>query len=178
MRAKRQACQRRTRRQRSVRLGAPRVTSRPDSCGPAMQAPSRHAWSARGRTQSLTRPGQHPIQLTSSVSGEKKCKNIIKLCTAVAALGAPAFIPAPAPAWVPGCRATGPVAAIRELLELCSTSPQPLLLGGFVLVTNALMAAGLVRVFGLIWGGRAVRTSAPARSSSRRAFWPLTALGP
>lgn len=48
----------------------------------------------------------------------------------------------------------GGFAAIRELLELCTASAQPALLGGFVLVTNALIAAGLVRVFGLIWGGR------------------------
>jgi NAD(P)H-quinone oxidoreductase subunit 5 len=48
----------------------------------------------------------------------------------------------------------GGFAAIRELLELCASSAQPVLLGGFVLVTNALIAAGLVRVFGLIWAGR------------------------
>jgi len=48
----------------------------------------------------------------------------------------------------------GGFAAIRELLELCTSSAQPALLGGFVLITNALIAAGLVRVFGLIWGGK------------------------
>ncbi|KEF41767.1 MAG: NAD(P)H-quinone oxidoreductase subunit F [Cyanobium sp. CACIAM 14] len=48
----------------------------------------------------------------------------------------------------------GGFAGLRELLELCLSSSQPVLLGSFVLVTNALIAAGLVRVFGLIWGGR------------------------
>ena len=45
-------------------------------------------------------------------------------------------------------------AALRELLALTAASPQPLLLGAVVLLTNALISAGLIRVFGLIWGGR------------------------
>lgn len=44
-------------------------------------------------------------------------------------------------------------AALRELLELAANSPQPVLIAGLVLLSNALIAAGLVRVFGLIWGG-------------------------
>ena len=48
----------------------------------------------------------------------------------------------------------GGFAALRELLALATTSSQPLLLGGLVLLTNALFSAGLIRVFGLIWGGR------------------------
>jgi NAD(P)H-quinone oxidoreductase subunit 5 len=47
----------------------------------------------------------------------------------------------------------GGFAALRELLELTGTSSQPLLLGGVVLLTNALISAGLIRVFGQIWGG-------------------------
>ena len=45
-------------------------------------------------------------------------------------------------------------AALRELLALTAASPQPLLLGAVVLLSNALISAGLIRVFGLIWGGR------------------------
>jgi NAD(P)H-quinone oxidoreductase subunit 5 len=48
----------------------------------------------------------------------------------------------------------GGFAALRELLALTAASPQPLLLGGLVLLTNALISAGLIRVFGLIWAGR------------------------
>jgi NAD(P)H-quinone oxidoreductase subunit 5 len=48
----------------------------------------------------------------------------------------------------------GGFAALRELLALTSASGQPALLGGLVLITNALISAGLIRVFGLIWGGR------------------------
>ncbi|MEO1002367.1 MAG: NAD(P)H-quinone oxidoreductase subunit F [Cyanobacteria bacterium J06638_7] len=48
----------------------------------------------------------------------------------------------------------GAFAAIRELLALVLTGTNPALLGGLVLLTNALISAGLVRVFGLIWGGR------------------------
>jgi NAD(P)H-quinone oxidoreductase subunit 5 len=48
----------------------------------------------------------------------------------------------------------GGFAALRELLALAAGSSHPLLLGGVVLLTNALISAGLVRVFGLIWGGR------------------------
>jgi len=47
----------------------------------------------------------------------------------------------------------GGFAALRELLALVAGSPQPVLLGGVVLVTNALISAGLIRVFGQIWGG-------------------------
>jgi NAD(P)H-quinone oxidoreductase subunit 5 len=45
-------------------------------------------------------------------------------------------------------------AALRELLALTAASAHPLLLGGVVLLTNALISAGLIRVFGQIWGGR------------------------
>jgi len=45
-------------------------------------------------------------------------------------------------------------AALRELLALTAASGHPVLLGGVVLVTNALISAGLIRVFGQIWGGR------------------------
>ena len=48
----------------------------------------------------------------------------------------------------------GGFAAQRELLVLTATSGQPLLLGGLVLLTNALLSAGLVRIFGSIWAGR------------------------
>ena len=48
----------------------------------------------------------------------------------------------------------GGFAALRELLELAATSRWPWLLGGLVLLTNALLCACLMRVFGLIWGGR------------------------
>ncbi len=48
----------------------------------------------------------------------------------------------------------GGFAALRELLGLTAASGQPMLLGGLVLLTNALISAGLIRVFGLIWGGR------------------------
>jgi len=48
----------------------------------------------------------------------------------------------------------GGFAALRELLALTTTSDHPALLGGLVLLTNALISAGLIRVFGLIWGGR------------------------
>ena len=47
----------------------------------------------------------------------------------------------------------GGFAALRELLVLTQTSAQPWLLGGLVLLTNALISAGLIRVFCLIWGG-------------------------
>lgn len=48
----------------------------------------------------------------------------------------------------------GGFAALRELLELAANSQLPLVLGGLVLITNALLSAALMRVFGLIWGGR------------------------
>lgn len=48
----------------------------------------------------------------------------------------------------------GGFAALRELLALTAASSQPMLLSGLVLVTNTLVSAGLIRVFGLIWGGR------------------------
>jgi NAD(P)H-quinone oxidoreductase subunit 5 len=48
----------------------------------------------------------------------------------------------------------GGFAALRELLALTAASSSPVVLGGVVLVTNALISAGLIRVFGLIWGGR------------------------
>jgi len=45
-------------------------------------------------------------------------------------------------------------AALRELLALTGASGHPWLLGGLVLLTNCLISAGLIRVFGQIWGGR------------------------
>ena len=45
-------------------------------------------------------------------------------------------------------------AALRELLALTAASGHPWLLGGVVLLSNALISAGLIRVFGQIWGGR------------------------
>ncbi|MBW0173311.1 MAG: NAD(P)H-quinone oxidoreductase subunit F [Vulcanococcus sp.] len=48
----------------------------------------------------------------------------------------------------------GGFAALRELLELAAHSQLPLVLGGLVLITNTLISAALMRVFGLIWGGR------------------------
>jgi len=48
----------------------------------------------------------------------------------------------------------GGFAALRELLELAADSQLPVVLGGLVLITNALLSAALMRVFGLIWGGR------------------------
>ncbi len=47
----------------------------------------------------------------------------------------------------------GGFAALRELLELAANSQLPLVLGGLVLITNGLLSAALMRVFGLIWGG-------------------------
>ena len=47
----------------------------------------------------------------------------------------------------------GGFAALRELLELSAGSDVPALLMGLVLITNALISASLMRVFGLIWGG-------------------------
>ena len=57
----------------------------------------------------------------------------------------------------------GGFAALRELLALVAASPLPLVLGGLVLITNALISASLMRVFGLIWGG--VPTPFTARSA-------------
>jgi NAD(P)H-quinone oxidoreductase subunit 5 len=56
----------------------------------------------------------------------------------------------------------GGFAALRELLELAAGSPLPWVLGGLVLITNALLSASMMRVFGLIWGG--VPTPFTARS--------------
>jgi NAD(P)H-quinone oxidoreductase subunit 5 len=47
----------------------------------------------------------------------------------------------------------GGFAALRELLVITLASDHPLLLGGLVLLSNALVSAGLIRVFGQIWGG-------------------------
>jgi len=57
----------------------------------------------------------------------------------------------------------GGFAALQELLALVADSPLPLVLGGLVLITNALISASLMRVFGLIWGG--VPTPFTARSA-------------
>jgi NAD(P)H-quinone oxidoreductase subunit 5 len=61
----------------------------------------------------------------------------------------------------------GGFAALRELLALTAASDQPLLLGGLVLTTNALLSAGLIRVFGLIWGGR----PSPFTTRSPEVIW-------
>jgi NAD(P)H-quinone oxidoreductase subunit 5 len=61
----------------------------------------------------------------------------------------------------------GGFAALRELLELTSASAHPWLLGGLVLITNALISAGLVRVFGLIWAGR----PSPFTARSPEVLW-------
>ncbi|MGL6133701.1 MAG: proton-conducting transporter membrane subunit, partial [Prochlorococcaceae cyanobacterium] len=45
-------------------------------------------------------------------------------------------------------------AALRELLALTAASAHPQLLGGVVLLANGVISAGLIRVFGQIWGGR------------------------
>ncbi|MCS5692992.1 NAD(P)H-quinone oxidoreductase subunit F [Cyanobium sp. FGCU-6] len=47
----------------------------------------------------------------------------------------------------------GGFAALRELLALTAASSHPFLLGSLVLFTNALISAGLIRVFGLIFCG-------------------------
>ena len=47
----------------------------------------------------------------------------------------------------------GGFAALRELLELTASSSSPIVLSSVVLITNALICAGLVRVFGQIWCG-------------------------
>jgi len=58
-------------------------------------------------------------------------------------------------------------AALREPLELVVGSDHPLPLAGLVLITNALVAAGLMRVFGLIWGGR----PSPFTARSPEVLW-------
>jgi NAD(P)H-quinone oxidoreductase subunit 5 len=60
-------------------------------------------------------------------------------------------------------------AALRELLAVASGSTHPVLLGGIVLITNALVSAGLIRVFGLIWGGQPT----PFTTRSPEALWLL-----
>jgi NAD(P)H-quinone oxidoreductase subunit 5 len=60
-------------------------------------------------------------------------------------------------------------AALRELLAVASSSAHPWLLGGIVLITNALISAGLIRVFGLIWGGQPT----PFTTRSPEALWLL-----
>ena len=61
----------------------------------------------------------------------------------------------------------GGFAALRELLELTANSQLPLVLGGLVLITNALVSAALMRVFGLIWGGR----PSPFTARSPEVLW-------
>ena len=56
----------------------------------------------------------------------------------------------------------GGFAALRELLTLVSASDHPTLLMGVVLLTNALVSAGLIRIFGQIWAGQ--RTAFTMRS--------------
>ncbi|MFM7676928.1 MAG: NAD(P)H-quinone oxidoreductase subunit F [Synechococcus sp.] len=61
----------------------------------------------------------------------------------------------------------GGFAAQQELLELTAASPSPWLLSALVLLTNALLSAGLIRVFGLIWGGR----PSPFTTRSPEVLW-------
>ncbi|HYP03630.1 MAG TPA: proton-conducting transporter membrane subunit, partial [Cyanobium sp.] len=61
----------------------------------------------------------------------------------------------------------GGFAALRELMALASASDRPILLGSLVLLTNALISAGLIRVFGLIWAGR----PSPFTTRSPEALW-------
>ena len=61
----------------------------------------------------------------------------------------------------------GGFAALRELLAVTVASEHPVLLGGLVLLTNALISAGLIRVFGQIWGG----TATPFTTRSPEVLW-------
>jgi NAD(P)H-quinone oxidoreductase subunit 5 len=61
----------------------------------------------------------------------------------------------------------GGFAALRELLDLAAHSQLPLVLGGLVLITNTLISAALMRVFGLIWGGRPT----PFTARSAEVLW-------
>jgi NAD(P)H-quinone oxidoreductase subunit 5 len=60
-------------------------------------------------------------------------------------------------------------AALRELVAVATSSSNPWLLGGIVLITNALISAGLMRVFGLIWAGQPT----PFTMRSPEALWLL-----
>ncbi|MEB3201982.1 MAG: NAD(P)H-quinone oxidoreductase subunit F [Synechococcus sp.] len=66
--------------------------------------------------------------------------------------------------------------ALQELLVLTAASAHPWLLGGVVLLSNALISAGLIRVFGQIWAGRPT----PFTKRSAEVLWlmvlPTTAL--
>ena len=61
----------------------------------------------------------------------------------------------------------GGFSALRELLALTAASGHPVLLGGLVLLTNALLSAGLVRVFGQIWCG----PTTPFTTRSPEVLW-------
>jgi len=61
----------------------------------------------------------------------------------------------------------GGFAALRELLGLIAAGDHPLLLGSLLLCTNALISAGLIRVFGLIWAGR----PSPFTTRSPEVLW-------
>jgi NAD(P)H-quinone oxidoreductase subunit 5 len=52
-------------------------------------------------------------------------------------------------------------------LAVAIASDHPLLLGGLVLLSNALISAGLIRVFGQIWGG----TETPFTTRSPEVLW-------
>lgn len=60
-------------------------------------------------------------------------------------------------------------AALRELVAVATSSSHPWLLGAIVLITNALISAGLMRVFGLIWAGQPT----PFTMRSPEALWLL-----
>lgn len=77
----------------------------------------------------IAAPDTRPV-LTGRRAGQLTGLAVMGLCTAVTALEAPAFIPAPAaPAWVPGCRATQPVAAAVQPLP---ATPVPAVVTGRV----------------------------------------------
>lgn len=63
----------------------------------------------------------------------------------------------------------GGFAALRELLSLAADSGHPDVLMGVVLLTNALISAGLIRIFGQIWGGR----TTPFTVRSPEGLWLL-----
>ena len=63
----------------------------------------------------------------------------------------------------------GGFAALRELLTLAASSQHPVLLMAVVLLTNALVSAGLIRIFGQIWAGQPT----PFTTRSPEGLWLL-----
>ena len=64
----------------------------------------------------------------------------------------------------------GGFAVLRELLDLSSRSSTPILLMALVLLSNALISAGLIRVFSLVWGGQ----PSPFSVRSADVLWLMT----